>query len=97
MKRQSVLAILALSAFGSTLALNAQDWQVTRTEWGDPDLEGVWISANDDGLPFQRVDRDTADAIVLRELVDAGAVEAGLLNEGVPPGPRPRRPAADGQ
>jgi hypothetical protein len=88
MKRLPVLAILALCAFGGTLALSAQDWQISRTEWGDPDLEGVWISANADRLPFQRVDRDTADAIVLRELVDAGAVEAGLLNEGVPPGPR---------
>jgi hypothetical protein len=22
-----------------------QDWQAARTEWGDPDLEGIWLTA----------------------------------------------------
>jgi hypothetical protein len=79
-----VLAALVLTIAGPA----AQDWQISRTEWGDPHLEGIWVSANTDSLPFQRVERDTEDAVVLRELVDAGAIEAGLLNEGVPPAPR---------
>lgn len=84
MKVLPVLAVLALTIAGPA----AQDWQVSRTEWGDPDFEGIWISANTEALPFQRIERDTEDAVVLRELVDSGAIEAGLLNEGVPPAPR---------
>jgi hypothetical protein len=80
--------VAATLVLGLTAALAAQDWQLARTEWGDPDLEGIWISVNTDAQPFQRLGEDADDATVLRELVDAGAVEPGLLNEGVPPAPR---------
>ena len=81
-------AVAALLATCIAAAAAAQDWQISRTEWGDPDLEGIWISANPDRLPLQRLAQRAPDAEVLRELVDSGAVEAGLLNEGVPPAPR---------
>jgi hypothetical protein len=64
-----------------------QGWQAARTEWGDPDLEGIWLTANTAGLPMQRP-ADDRDESLLRELVDGGVVEATLLNEGVPPIPR---------
>ena len=47
MKGLPVLAVLVLTIAGPA----AQDWQISRTEWGDPDLEGIWVSANADGLP----------------------------------------------
>jgi hypothetical protein len=59
------------------------------TEWGDPDLEGIWLTANTAGFPLQRP-ADDGDESLLRELVDGGVVEATLLNEGVPPLPRER-------
>lgn len=74
--------------FSLITVVAAQDWRLARTEWGDPDLEGIWISVNPSAQPFQRLGEDADDAMVLRELVDAGAVEPGLLNEGVPPAPR---------
>jgi hypothetical protein len=68
-------------------ALNGHDAAMPRTEWGDADLEGTWLSVNTVGVPFQRP-ADDGDASLLRELVDAGAVDPGLINEGVPPAPR---------
>ena len=73
-----------MGVFGVLVNLAAQAWQMPRTEWGDPDFEGIWLSVNAEGFPFQRVDEGADEATVLREIVDAGAVEAGLLNEGVP-------------
>jgi len=81
-------ALTGVLACSLAAGVSTQDWQPGRTEWGDPDLEGVWVSANTGALPFQRVSEETGDDAVLHELVDAGAVEAGLLNEGVPPAPR---------
>ena len=75
-------------AVSLAVAAAAQDWASARTEWNDPDLEGIWVSVNRDGQPFQRLDASATDAAVIHELVDAGAIEAGLLNEGVPPAPR---------
>jgi hypothetical protein len=62
-------------------------WQPQRTEWGEPDLEGMWLTINTSGVPFQRP-ADERDESLLRELVDGGVVEPTLLNEGVPPAPR---------
>lgn len=84
----SVASLAARHPPSPQASADTQDWQLARTEWGDPDLEGVWASANPDRRSFQRVDRTSDDAAVLRELVDAGAIDAGLLNEGVPPEPR---------
>jgi hypothetical protein len=59
-------------------------FSVERTEWGDPNLEGVWLSINTAGMPLQRPANERDDSL-LRELVDGGVVEPGLLSEGVPP------------
>jgi len=75
-------------AFLLSAAVHAQDrFQVSQTEWGDPDLTGTWLTANTVGLPFQRP-ADAGDDSLLRELVNAGAVEFGLINEGVPAAPQ---------
>ncbi|HEY7191145.1 MAG TPA: hypothetical protein VH436_31555 [Vicinamibacterales bacterium] len=90
----NTLARTAFIIFSVLVPLSAQapiaprpQWQPARTEWGDPDLEGIWLTANTLGLPMQRP-ADDRDESLLRELVDGGAVEATLLNEGVPPLPR---------
>lgn len=89
MRRPRVLALGPIGALTLlAVVVSAQEWQLPRTEWDDPDMEGTWLSTNPQGLPFQRVSAATDDAALLRELVDAGAVEAGLLNEGVPVEPR---------
>jgi hypothetical protein len=87
----SIVCILAVSPLTAQ-----QPWQTTRTEWGDPDLEGIWVTANTAGFPLQRP-ADDGDVSLLRELVDGGVVEPTLLNEGVPPLPREqdRRMALD--
>ena len=69
---------------GAVAAASAQDWQAPRTAWGDPDFDGIWISANTVGLPFQRLQQPASDGELLRELVDSGALEYGLIGEGVP-------------
>ena len=86
-----IVGILAASPVSAQ-----QTWQTTRTEWGDPDIEGTWLTANTAGFPLQRP-ADDGDDSLLRELVDGGVVEATLLNEGVPPLPREqdRRMALD--
>jgi len=42
-----------LSAIGA-LMLSAADYKVPRTAWGDPDLQGVWSSAAELSVPFER-------------------------------------------
>jgi hypothetical protein len=84
MSKAAIVAVLVIAA--SAAEVGAQS--PLRTEWGDPDLEGVWLSANPDGLPFQRVADQIGDDALLYELVDAAAIEAGLINEGVPAAPR---------
>jgi hypothetical protein len=58
-------------------ALSAQQAMVStasRTEWGDPDLEGTWLTGNTAGRPFQRP-ATPSDASLLAELVEGGAIE----------------------
>jgi hypothetical protein len=58
-------------------ALSAQQATVStasRTEWGDPDLEGTWLTGNTAGRPFQRP-TTPSDASLLAELVEGGAIE----------------------
>jgi hypothetical protein len=43
----------ALSAIGA-LSLTAADWKAPRTSWGEPDLQGVWSSAAELSVPFER-------------------------------------------
>lgn len=40
-KRLAVILIAALSVAST----QAQEWQLPRTEFGDPDLQGIWSNA----------------------------------------------------
>ena len=44
--------VLALLLGGSSLSLFAQDYEAPRTEWGQPDLQGVWNWSSN--VPMQR-------------------------------------------
>src|SRR6266850_1262508 len=45
----------AFSVIGA-LTLTAADWKAPRTAWGEPDLQGVWSSAAELSVPFERPD-----------------------------------------
>ena len=53
MKRQTWLVAAALSAVGA-LTLTAADFKAPKTPWGEPDLQGVWSTAAELGVPFER-------------------------------------------
>jgi hypothetical protein len=51
------LVSLTLAGFAFAIAVQAQapaSGQVPRTPWGDPDLQGVWTSEPELGVPFER-------------------------------------------
>src|SRR5215510_1089158 len=50
MKFASLVSMLAAGA----LTLSAADYKSPRTAWGDPDLSGVWSSASELSVPFER-------------------------------------------
>jgi len=45
--------VLSASAIGA-LTLAAADYKAPRTAWGEPDLQGVWSSAAELSVPFER-------------------------------------------
>lgn len=64
-----------LSGLLLALPLQAQDWQLQRMPWGDPDLQGLWTSATITTL--QRPDE--LPNLILTE-TEASAVESGMEN-----------------
>ena len=54
MKSLKLLILSALTAF-TGIAAAQSDYEVPRTEWGQPDLEGVWNFSSD--VPMQRPER----------------------------------------
>jgi hypothetical protein len=46
------LATMVVGACAVSLA--AADWKTPRTPWGDPDLQGIWTSQPELGVPFER-------------------------------------------
>ena len=53
MKLKKLLLIYVLTAFSSLVAAQSNnDYEVPRTEWGQPDLQGVWNFSSD--VPMQR-------------------------------------------
>ncbi|HUK34066.1 MAG TPA: hypothetical protein VLV86_09165 [Vicinamibacterales bacterium] len=50
--RQAIL--FALFAAAGALTLSAADYKAPKTTWGEPDLQGVWSSAAELGVPFER-------------------------------------------
>ncbi len=90
MKKIVSLIVLAVSCSISLVAIAADDYVVPRTEWGQPDLQGVWnFSSN---VPMQRparfgdrqflTEEEIAEAQVQRAEADA-ASDAAVPIEGV--------------
>jgi len=52
MKSTAFLAA-AIAAAGA-LTLSAADYRAPKTAWGEPDLQGVWSSAAEQSVPFER-------------------------------------------
>jgi hypothetical protein len=50
---RAVLLATVIAA-ASALALSAADYKTPRTAWGEPDLQGVWSSAAELSVPFER-------------------------------------------
>ena len=54
----SVLCVVvaATSAAGQVplTGVDSADWVAPLTPWGDPDLEGIWTSDEEDGIPLER-------------------------------------------
>jgi hypothetical protein len=49
----------------TTMAVSAQNkWTPSRTEWGDPDLQGVWSYNDDVDTPFERPSQLAGKAVV---------------------------------
>src|SRR5215831_12359452 len=53
MKKHTWLVVAALSTAGA-LTISAADYKASKTPWGEPDLQGVWSSAGDLSVPFER-------------------------------------------
>ena len=68
-----LLALAAVSAAGqapsavSAGASAAGDWTVPRTPWGHPDLQGVWTSDEEFGIPLERPPELGARALISEE------------------------------
>lgn len=82
--------VLALLLGGSSLSLFAQDYEAPRTEWGQPDLQGVWNWSSN--VPMQRpsqygerqflTQEEVEEFARRRAAADAGS-DAALNIEGV--------------
>ena len=82
--------VLALFLCGSSLSLFAQDYEAPRTEWGQPDLQGVWNWSSN--VPMQRpsqygerqflTQEEVEEFARRRAAADAGS-DAALNIEGV--------------
>src|SRR5437764_13772649 len=53
MTHKTALFAAVFSAAGA-LTLAAADYKTPRTPWGEPDLQGVWSSAAELSVPFER-------------------------------------------
>ena len=48
------LETAAIVVGACVVAVAAADWKTPRTSWGDPDLQGIWTSQPELGVPFER-------------------------------------------
>ena len=76
------LAVMA-GVLGPVAFAQDGDWVLPRTDWGDPDLQGVWT--NETITPFERPVGQQGKAVLSED--EAAAIEAGVAR---------RRVAADG-
>lgn len=67
---KKLIAFSLLSAFSSVLlAQSDSDYEVPRTQWGQPDLQGVWnFSSN---IPMQRPEQYGTQEFLTREQIEA--------------------------
>jgi hypothetical protein len=52
--RRHAFALAATLAASGALTLTAADYRAPKTSWGEPDLQGVWSSAAELSVPFER-------------------------------------------
>lgn len=71
--------LLTLLVLISPLTAAAQDWEVTRMPWGDPDLQGVWNTATLTGL--ERFDGSDDLVVSEEEASRLEQIDAGLQGE----------------
>jgi hypothetical protein len=81
------LCVLVASA---AAAAQSDTGRAPTTEWGEPDLAGVWVHHNPDRRPFQR---PLSDADVYEQLVQAGIAER--LSPSVPRSEETKQAAVD--
>ena len=79
--RVAVLAVLAVPALPAAAQDTPADWQVPRTEWGDPDLRGMW-PLEVGQTPMQRNPHYGDQAYLTDEEYDAALKAAAELNGG---------------
>jgi hypothetical protein len=73
MKHRAIVLGLVVSLGGAAAAQDPVA-NALRTEWDEPALEGVWLTANVQGRPFAQPD-EGSDASLLSQLVESGAVD----------------------
>ena len=78
MKRITTIAAVGLATFSLNL-LAQDDYQVPRTEWGQPDLQGVWnFSSN---VPMQRPSQYGTRQFLTSEEIEAIAARRAALDD----------------
>src|SRR5579871_2975970 len=93
-RRVSLSRILLLCALVAALACGQSgapsgNWTQRRTEWGDPDLQGVWTSDDSYGVPFERPMRYGDRKLLTDEEYAARAKENELLVTSIQAGVTP--------
>jgi hypothetical protein len=72
--KHRVLWLALLVSLGPAAAAQDPSSNAPRTEWDEPALEGLWLTANVQGRPFAQPD-EGSDASLLSQLVESGAVD----------------------
>ncbi len=49
-----ILASTVAAVVGALISLGAAEWKAPRTPWGEPNLQGIWTSQSELGVPFER-------------------------------------------
>jgi hypothetical protein len=51
---KAAAASVIVLVMGGLVCLAGADWKAPRTPWGEPDLQGIWTSQAELGVPFER-------------------------------------------
>ncbi len=75
-----VLLVSPLDGFGQEHQDASSNWSTPRTEWGAPDLQGVWTTDGERSVPFERPDSfGERDSLTSEELAERADREATSL------------------